>query len=272
MADPLAPTPPPEPPARTERPIARPRPRLGQQKTYTHRFRGAYVALAVVFWGIVAAGTVFLVRGTGDSGPAWSTWKPTESSITGASEIAAHIAPQYRRDDDRQLVAVRVHEPEVQNVPIAAVAVQSGSDVSVVPASKALVYELFGGGERGSIDTGQPSTERAQLLRREALELALYTFKYVHGIDSVIALLPPPPKSQTNWTLFIRKQDLKQQLERPLRDTLPATRDTFRPSTITPGESRTIEALTRPRWFNFTYQQAQDGNVYMVMKPVTASS
>ena len=52
------------------------------------------------------------------------------------------------------------------------------------------MYNLCGVGQKCSIAEGQPSEERARLLRREALELALYTFKYVDDVDSVITLLP----------------------------------------------------------------------------------
>ena len=34
--------------------------------------------------------------------------------------------------------------------------------------------------------------ERALLLRREAIELWLYTFKYIGNIESIIVFLPPP--------------------------------------------------------------------------------
>ena len=33
---------------------------------------------------------------------------------------------------------------------------------------------------------------RGQLLRREALELSLYTLKYVPGTNAVLTYLPPP--------------------------------------------------------------------------------
>ncbi len=41
---------------------------------------------------------------------------------------------------------------------------------------------------------------RLLLLRREALELALYTFHYIHGVENVLAILPPG-RSQTTSTL-----------------------------------------------------------------------
>ena len=55
------------------------------------------------------------------------------------------------------------------------------------------VYNLCGLGTSCAIAAGTPSLAGELLLRREALELALYTFRYIHGVDSVVAILPPVP-------------------------------------------------------------------------------
>ena len=46
-----------------------------------------------------------------------------------------------------------------------------------------LMYTLNGLGPKGSVRGGKPSEERHLLLRREALELALYTFRYINDVD-----------------------------------------------------------------------------------------
>src|SRR5207248_11203222 len=62
-----------------------------------------------------------------------------------------------------------------------------------------IAYNLCGiGGKACAIGVGTPSTERLLLLRREALELALYTFKYIHGTQNVVAILPPGKSAQTS--------------------------------------------------------------------------
>ncbi len=48
-----------------------------------------------------------------------------------------------------------------------------------------------------SIKEGKPSNERGLLVTREALELALYTFRYVSGVERVIVTMPPPPPGST---------------------------------------------------------------------------
>ncbi len=272
MADPVDP----QPPASAEQrppesgvltPTVPPTRRSGH--TYSGRFRAAYIALTVLFWVTVAGGTLLVTRGTGGEAKAWSAWKPTTTNFEGARQIASHVASRYRLDDGTQLVAVQAHEPEIQNVPLAAVALRGGGDVTVLPAKHSVVYILCGLGQRCSISSGKATVARARLLRREALELALYTLKYVKGVDSVIAFLPPPPKSDTNWSLYFRKGDVKDQLSAPLRQTLPAARS------LTPGdriEADTVERLTRPRWFRSQFQQLQDGDAILVLDPLAASS
>jgi hypothetical protein len=245
-------------------------------KSYRRRFRVAYVALAVVFWGIVAGVAVSVTGGLSrDKGPAWSTWKPDKSGIDGARQIAARVGAAYHLTGGRQLVAVQAHEPEIQNVPLELIAVRGGAgsnDVATASADHSVVYILCGLGTRCAINIGQPSEARARLLRREALELALYTFKYIKGVDSVVTFLPPPPNQKPpSWSVYFRKSDFKSELKRPLSDTLSEA-ETPTPATLKPAESDTIERLTRPRWFKSEFQQLQDGSAVLVLDPLTASS
>ena len=58
-----------------------------------------------------------------------------------------------------------------------------------------VTYEMDGLGPLKSIP-GQSSEERFQLLQREALELALYTFRYLPEVQQVVTKLPPPPPTE----------------------------------------------------------------------------
>jgi len=121
-----------------------------------------------------------------------------------------------------------------------------------------------------------PGVDRANApLRREALELTLYTFKYVGGVDSVIALLPPPPKDSTvNWALFFKKSDFHTELSQPLSRTLPSPlRGKLTPgSVVGNSDQQTVEKLTRPYWYTSQFQQLQDGNAVLVLDPLIAAS
>jgi hypothetical protein len=246
-------------------------------RSYHRRFRVAYVGLAVIFWGIVAAVAISVTGGISrDSGPTWSSWKPNAGGLDGAKEIASFVGSQYHLSSGgRQLVAVQASKPEVQaDVPVEAVAVRAGAssnDYATASTKNAVVYLLCGLGNGCAITVGTPSEARARLLRREALELALYTFKYVKGVDSVITFLPPPPSQKPpSWSVYFRKADFKQELNRPLRATLPATA-TPTPATLKPAESDTIERLTRDRWFKSQFQPLQNGSAVLVLDPIPAT-
>ena len=72
------------------------------------------------------------------------------------------------------------------------------SQLGVPLSGNTIAYNLCGiGGKNCAIGVGQPSTDRLLLLRREALELALYTFKYIGGTQNVVAILPPGRTRQT---------------------------------------------------------------------------
>ncbi len=245
-------------------------------KSYRGRFRVAYIALVCLFWAIVAGVAISVTGGINrDRGPAWSSWKPGASGIDGAKEIATHVSGKYHLVGGRQLVAVQAHEPEIQNVPLELIAVRGGAganDVATMSAKNSVVFILCGLGTRCSINSGKPTEARARLLRREALELALYTFKYVRGVDSVIAFLPPPPNQKPpSWSVYFRKSDFKQELKRPLSSTLTDA-STPTPDSLQPAESDTIERLTRPRWFKSEFQQLQDGSAVLILDPLTTTS
>ena len=139
---------------------------------------------------LLAAWTRRLERPAG-----WSVWQPDgDDRVAAAKQIAEHVGPQYRLGDGDQLVAVQAGPLEIADLPLS-VALRSsanGGDIQLIDG-KGVMYTLNGLGPRGSITRGTPSEERHLLLRREALELALYTFRYRDDVDIVVALLPPPP-------------------------------------------------------------------------------
>ena len=75
------------------------------------------------------------------------------------------------------------------------------------------MYSFCGLGTHCSIATGQPSQTRGQLVRREALETALYTFKYIPAINSVIVFMPPQQDIPNQTTvLFFQRKNLADRL------------------------------------------------------------
>ena len=246
---------------------------------FRNRFGFVVGALAGIVIAAVAVLAIVLTTG-GDNSKAglarnWSTWQPPDhDSLAGAREIAGHVSRKYRLGDGHQLVAVTGGPLEIQSVPLSVALRPPTGDIQLINGH-GLLFTLNGLGPRGSIIGGKPSTQRHLLLRREALELALYSFRYLDNVDMVVALLPPPPpkkgesaaqaasEQSATQALFYRPGDLRPQLEVPLGHTISAA--TPRPETIGGPEARRIDSLTRSNLFLASVQQAQDSKAYLVL-------
>ena len=255
----------------------------GQRILYRLRFAAAYLALAVVAGASVGA-TVLLLEEDPKPDVIWSDWRPTGRESRYSHEIADYVSGRYRLESGNPLVGVIAGSPQVQtqngSVPLEAVAIQhdpegKSDDISIVPTEQSVMYTLCGLGERCSIKEGEPTFERARLLRREALELALYSFKYVDGLDSVIALLPTnlgdkdDPDDDRSTALFFQKgdDDVERALDRPLAQTLFSPRAP-QATEINALEGLTIDRLTQPRLFFYEFTQTQAGGAVIVLAPV----
>jgi hypothetical protein len=127
-----------------------------------------------------------------------------------------------------------------------------------------MMFFLCGAGENCAIGEGQPTIQRHRLLRREALELALYTFRYMGGVDSVVTFLPPRPPAnrqeqaepQLDTAVYFRKDDLEPLVEAPLNRTLQG-----RPvgENLPSGQAGLVDDLTGPALYRFSFQQSPDG-------------
>lgn len=260
--------------ALTPAPAPVPAPPLRRARRFRGRFRFGYAVLGLLLSGALAAFIVLLLHPGQGKSTAWSSWRPTTSGNAGSKQIADFVSHRYRRPDGSQLVGVFAGPPQVQNIQIAAIAIRSGlgnspNDISILPANDSVMYILCGLGANCSIDQGTPSLERARLLRREALELALYTMHYMGNVDSVLAFMPPPPGTAPTSTLFFRRDDLRHQLKQPLAKTLPTPvrRKRLVPGQLDRRESLMVDQLTSSRLFRYSFQQTQAGNAIIVLQP-----
>lgn len=177
-----------------------------ESSPYANKFRAVTAALVgLAIAAIVIAVAVGTHSSKSTSTQAWSDWRPDQTGALGAREIADHLAPLYRISAVDQLAVVTVvnlSDPAVvtgssgttSSTGGLAVAVQTGSSATSVSllSGNTMAYNLCGiGATNCAIGVGQPSAARLLLLKREALELALYTFKYIGDVDNVVALLPP---------------------------------------------------------------------------------
>lgn len=244
-------------------------------KPYKRRFRAVYVVLAAVVGAsvaglIVASMSAKIVGG----GPAWSSWRPTGGGLNGARQVAAHVSKEYHLPSGTQLVDVIAKAPSVspadQQIPIHYLAVRAkgGDEVIPVNGDDTVQYSLCGLGDNCAIATGKASVQRGTLVRREILELALYTFKYMGGIKNVIAFMPPTPGAAPKYVVFLQRDALGDQLHSPLTTTLSPK--TPLPSTISRTDQQTIDATTESRVYTFSLSQAQQGDAILVLAPLPA--
>jgi len=251
-------------------------PPLTTAQPHRLRFGFIYGGLAVILVAAVAGVIVFAGRAIHPA-PAWSSWKPKGGGQGAAQEIAAHVASTYRLANGDQLVDVISKAPAVSpgssgTIPIHYIAVRGtkGGQDTVYPASptNSVMYSLCGLGAACAIATGTPSVARGTLVRREILELALYTFKYVGGIQNVIAFMPPQLGKQAKYVVYLRQSDLQAELSRPLAQTLGAKVPL--PKSIPAREVQAIDATTGSRLYSFGVAQAAQGDLVFVLAPITA--
>ena len=240
------------------------------------RFGLIYGALGAI---LVAAlvGVVIFASHSISPGPRWSAWKPSGGGLGASKQIADYVAATYHLPSGEQLVDVIAKAPSVSpassvTIPIHYLAVRgtkgAGDQISTVSSTDSVMYSLCGLGTSCAIAKGKASVERGRLVRREILQLALYTFKYVGGIRNVIAFMPPQPGASPKYVVYLRKDDLKEQLGKPLVTTLGAK--TPLPKTIPAREVRAIDTVTEPRVFSFSLSQAQQGDAILVLAPLPA--
>jgi len=282
--------------------------RREQAPPFAARFRFAFGLLAGLGLGAVAVAAVIAAGGRHLAHHLrWSQWAPNEGGLAGARQIADYVAPFYRLSPVYQLAVVTVvnlESPAALEAAAASGSASPGTGLVVAvrqsPSSSALsllggntiAYDLCGvGGPDCAIGIGTPSTSRLLLLRREALELALYTFKYIAGTDNVLAILPPghvvvagastlsphPPRSRASRSvpidiaILFDRQELAPLLSRPLADTLPEPVPPTVAEMPYAPEAGLVDQITARGLFSEQLQTAQDGTRLIVLNPLPPS-
>jgi hypothetical protein len=222
------------------------------------RFFVAYLLLGALVGVGIGLFIVLLERKGAGPPPAWSVWRPASSSTaTQAEEIASHVGRAYQLSSGRPLARVALGalgQSEESLLPIGiptTLRPRSIRDFEFFSRDKSLIYTLCGAGRNCRIGAERATVAQATSLRREALELALYTFEYARPINHVAVLFPPAPK-QTRPTsaLFFHRNELASELDRPLHTTLPDSQPPL-PGQIDPAEKRTVIRLTGPRVYRY---------------------
>jgi hypothetical protein len=266
-------------PAVAETMVANALPTAAPPKRFTSRFAIAYAGLGITFAAALTGLIVLVIQPGHHTGPPWSVWKPIPGSTAKVTaQIADHVAGRYRLGEAAgQLVAVIAQKPEVTsgtaNIAIKAVAVrqapQSNTGIQIYDTTKTTDFTLCGLGSHCSIATGVATQARGRLVRREALEIALYTFKFVPSIDTVATFMTPPPGQTAGNILYLRKDDLKDALSQPLSKTLPLATPPL-PTSADTMEQSMIDKLTLPHMFTYSLTALQTGGAALILDPAVA--
>ena len=239
---------------------------------YAPRFQ--FMTGALVAVGIAAlVGITIAIVGIPPKheGPAWSSWKPTSGGLQGATQIASHIAGAYR-DQGRQLVKVDANDISYKGIPLLVAMRKSAEEGGAIQVhdEKGVLYQMCGLGVNCQIDSGKPSKERMLLLRREGLELALYTFRYLKDVKQVVVLIPATPGKAQTIALYFSRDELRPELDRPLTSSLLPTAPTTKTVTLSP-DARLVDQTTNPYLFSLMGSSFNDRG-YLVLDPYSPSA
>lgn len=257
-----------------------------ESSPYSHKFFAATAVLAGLAVVAIAVAVTAAVKGRGGhrSAAIWSEWSPPDSGLAGEREIANEVAPLYRAAPAAQLAVVTVRNvSSTGNGTQLALRDPSTGSLAAVSGTSA-IFTLCGLGPNCAISVGTPSAARLLLLRREALELALYTFKYDSSIDNVVAILPPghteatsaltkrPPtsgkvltSSTLNVAVVFQRNGLNHFLTSPLRATLPEQVPPTVSEMTSAPEAELVSVITGQGLFKQQLVQTQDGSSVLVL-------
>jgi hypothetical protein len=236
------------------------------RSAYELRFALAYGLVALVFGGVIVL-FAFLVSHNPPSD--WSSYKPKGGDVfTKAQNMADHVAPAYKING--QPIAVVQAQPLLyQDTVVEGIAFtrqpfrKIGSPFKQFePVGSTVAYVFCGTASRCGVPPVGAET-MDPMLRRETLELALYTFKYSPSVKSVVGLLPPA--GNTNYAIYLRRRNFKDQLSKPLAATLPPHK-VLSYDQLGPVEKATVDRLTVKNTYQSQFSQGANGGTLLVLR------
>ena len=234
------------------------------------RFGFAYLLLAVGVGVAVGLGIVLIGRGSDHKAATGAqTFKPTQSGELGAKEIARHVGLKYRQSDGAPLTAVIGERPNFQGQPLSFYLIRphdaqdADKDIAIFPLGNGIMYAMCGFGK--NCGTTTETAQDALLLKREALELTMNTFKSDSAVDTVTTLLPP--LQQGNLAIIFRRSDLNAWVHRPLSSLL-STPGTLKPGQVPAAEAQRIDTVSAGSLYTFDAVQGPEGNAYFRLVPI----
>ena len=240
-----------------------------RRKTHSKGFLAANLVVAGGFVGVLVLFAMLVSRGTSNS---WSSYKPKGGDVyTKAQNMADHVAPAYKYNGE-PIAVVQAQPLLYQDAVVDGIAFtrqpfrKIGSPFKqFVPSGSTIAYVFCGSAPRcGLASTGAQDT--VPMLRRETLELALYTFKYTPSVESIVGLLPP--SGNTNYAIYLKRKNFAKQLSKPLDATLPEHK-VLTYQRLSPVEKATVDRLTMKNTYQSQFSQGANGRTLLVLRSVS---
>jgi hypothetical protein len=287
--------------------------RSRQREVSPHALKFLVATTSLVVIAVIAvAVAVVTAHNATNAGPApaWSSWSPPDGGLQGARDIADHLAPFYRVSETDQLDAItvlNVANPSTvassttgtppNQIQVALKQEGAGANDSAVSllGGRTIAYNLCGivaNNSSCSIGSGTPTTNETLLLRREALELSLYTFRYLPFVENVVAVLPPGSTQQSSTlsptpptttattqpldlAVLFDRQQLEPFVQPPTGGSLSDTLPLQYPPTVSElslwrqtQDAANVDELTAHAIFSDQFEHAEDGSYLLVLNPL----
>ncbi len=260
----------------------------GERSGHERRFGIVYLLLGILAGVGVALALLFASGGERVASiglsAVWSDFVPAGvTPFERRLNIGDRLGALYVGDDGHALVQIEPSHPyqvalDGSRVPIEFMVVNH-LGIDGLPsrfreyrdgAQNLAVYNFCGPAASCSIAGAAYTADVDRLLRREALETALYTFAYSDVAVTVVVHMPPVTGQPAARVLMFRRSDLTAELDRPVTNTLSA----IPPSASALAgsvEGKLVDDLTRPASYSFVVEQLPDGNAALSLSPTNGT-
>lgn len=232
-------------------------------------FLAANLVVVCGFFAVLILFGALVSHGTSNS---WSSFKPKGGDVfTKAQNMADHVAPAYKYNGE-PIAVVQAQPLLYQDAVVDGIAFtrtpfrKIGSPFKQFePSGSTVAYVFCGTAPRCTLPNAG-AEQTVPMLKRETLELALYTFKYSPSVQSIVGLLPPA--GNTNYAIYLRRKNFAKQLSEPLAATLPQHKVLSYPQ-LSPVEKATIDRLTLKDTYQSQFSQGANGRTLLVLRSLS---
>lgn len=239
--------------------------RSGMQR----RLLVGYVILGLAVVAVVAVSIYFgLIRN--NKATPWSSWKPDSQTAQGIEDqIAQHVEQRYLGANGKPLAVVgfgplAVDAQQIQAIGYVKNAKSAPQFLASTTTDNSVRYDFSGSTTGAPVNDGSQSILQSYTLRQEALELALYTFKYIPSMQTVIVFMPPKPLDPgPTLSMYVRPQ-AAEVLKVPLDQTIGAGNPPLQ-NKVSASERQRILRLTNV--FRWSPGQTPDKQAALLVTP-----